>query len=284
MSANWSSFSKSGRCLSTAPSRIAILIAVHEPTPALTSLLERLVEAEAPAVILVDDGSSSSRQWILERAAMEPQVHLVRHARKMGRGAAIKTGIRYFLDYLGHYVGLVTADANGQHSAEDIIRVARALHRSPGLAILGARMFDEASPEYERFGVPRRVIAANRMMAFLFRAFTGVALSDARTGLRGLPSTILPRLLAVRGSGQDYDMRVLLHLARTGHPLAEQPIRMLRGAGDPDWDFRPVVDTWRVIQALLVPGSAVAGAEDSADDDSSGTSDRSKNSRTIHAR
>src|SRR5437588_10236738 len=147
MCANWSSFSKSGRCLSTAPSRIAILIAVHEPTPALTSLLERLVEAEAPAVILVDDGSSSSRHWILERAAMEPQVHLVRHGRKLGRGAAIKAGIRYFLDHLGHYIGLVPADAKGQRGPDDIIREARALHRSTELAILGARIIDEARPD-----------------------------------------------------------------------------------------------------------------------------------------
>jgi hypothetical protein len=202
----------------------------------------------------------------------------------MGRGASIKTGLRYFLDHLGHYAGLVTADGNGQHNAEDIIRIARSLHRSPELAILGARVFEEASPEYEKFGVPKRVIAANRVMAFLFRAITGVALSDARTGLRGLPTVILPQLLEVPGSGQDYDMRVLLHLARTGYPLAEQPIRMLRGVGDPEWDFRPVVDTWRVVQALLVPGLTTSGCNDSAPADGAGTQNRTKQSRTIHAR
>ena len=233
-----------------APPRVAIVIPAYRPTGVLDNLVERLVDLGVPAVLVVDDGSGPKHQRVFERIGREPCVHVLRHAGNLGKGMALKTGMRYFLEHLRHYTGLVTADANGQHSVDDILRVARALHKAPRLAILGARTFHGVRAKSDS-GLPQRALIGNRMMAFIFRAFTGVPLSDAQTGLRGLPTTLVPSLLALPGSRYEYEMSVLSHIARSGHPLAEQPIRTIYGPGISDSRFRPVADSWLVLRALI---------------------------------
>lgn len=250
MSANSGSYPQfcAGK-LPQAPPRVAVLIAAYEPARSLERLIEQLTEAGVPAILVVDDGSRPERRRAFSRIALNPAVHVLCHARSEGKGMALKTGIRYFVEHLGHYAGLVTADSDGRHSADDVLRVARALYKAPRLAILGARSFSRL-PEESRGAVPKRVLIGNRLMILLFRAFTGLPLSDAQTGLRGLPTALLPRLLDLPGSRYEYEMQVLLHIARSGHPLAEQPIRMI-SADNSDSHFRPLGDTWRLIRAIV---------------------------------
>jgi hypothetical protein len=284
MSVNSSFNLPSSQSLHPMPPRVAVLIPAYEPTSSLVDLVDRLTEAEAPAIVVVDDCSSSTHQWALEEIALNPAVHVLRHCRSQGKGLALKTGMRYYLDYLSHYTGLVTARAEGQHTGEDIVRVARALHKAPGVAILGARSFDHLRARDSHSGIRRGALLGNRMLVFLFRALTGIPVSDAQTGLRGLPTALLPSLLALPGNRYEYEMAVLLHIARSGHPLAEQPIGMLRGAGNSDSDFRPFADSWRVFRALLNTYQAPVFTPDVAAVDSGMKIEGAKWPGTLHVK
>lgn len=232
-----------------APPGVAVLVTTHEPGRALLDLVEPLIAAGTAAVIVVDDGSSAARDWLLHKLALEPTVHLVRHSAPQGRGAALKTGIQYFLDHLRHYTGLVTTTADGEYGAGDVLRVARALSRSTKLAIVAAREFHATKSD----GSIRRPSPsiADRIFRLLFRAFTGVAVSDVQTRLRALPTGLLPRLLRIPGNRFDYELATLFYIARSGYPLAEHavPARLDSRGGDPE--FRPVGDTMSMLRALL---------------------------------
>jgi len=67
----------------------------------------------------------------LERIAGLERVHLVHHAVNLGKGAALKTGMNYALVHFPNCCGVVTADADGQHHPEDIVRVAQRLRSIP---------------------------------------------------------------------------------------------------------------------------------------------------------
>jgi glycosyltransferase involved in cell wall biosynthesis len=232
-----------------APAGVAVLIVTYEPGRALVDIVEPLVRTGAPAILVVDDGSSPARQWVLNKVALEPTVHLLRHSAPQGRGAALKTGMQYFLDHLRHYAGLVTVAADGQYSAEDVLRVARALHRSPTLAILGAREFGTSDCLSTHRSSSRPL--ADRLLGVLFRVLTGIGLADVQTRLRALPTQLLPRLLRIPGSRYDYELAMLLHIARSGYPLAEHAIlgRLESRSADPG--FRPVADSLRFLRAML---------------------------------
>lgn len=230
------------------PRDIAVLIPAYKPSEGAIDVVDRLSDAGVATIILVDDGSPDRFAPLFDLLAQNPRVHLLRHPRNLGRGSALKTGMRYFLEHLGHYKGLVTADADGQHAPDDIIRIARALHRSPRLTIVGARTFTfPLWPEHP----PLRSVFGNRATSALFRWTTRVPLTDAQSGLRALPAAILPSLLELPGSRYEFEMLALIHLARTRQPLAEQPIRTLYDPTSPTSNFRPVRDSLRVLRALF---------------------------------
>ena len=74
---------------------------------------------------------AAARQFraIFEQAAQFPGVQVLRHAVNLGKGAALKTGINHALCAFPGLIGIVTADADGQHHPEDIERVAASLLR-----------------------------------------------------------------------------------------------------------------------------------------------------------
>lgn len=230
------------------PRDVAVLIPAYKPSEGAIDVVDCLSDAGASTIILVDDGSPERYQALFDLLGQNPRVHLLRHPRNLGRGAALKTGIRYFLEHLSHYKGLVTADADGQHAPDDIIRIARALHRAPRLAIVGARAFTfPLWPEHPRL----RSVIGNRITSALFRWTTRVPLTDAQSGLRALPAVTLPGLLELPGTRYEFEMLALIHLARTRQPLAEQPIRTLHDPNNPTSNFRPVRDSFRVLRALF---------------------------------
>ena len=239
-------FSSQSSAAPAAPPRVAVLVATYEPGRALLDLLEPLISAGTAAIIVVDDASSKPREWLLGRLAMEPTVHVVRHTVHQGRGAALKTGMQYFLDHLRHYTGVVTVSADGQYAAEDVLRLARALHRSPKLAIVATREFPTSG------AVGRAVMpaVAERTLRLLFRAFTGIAVSDVHTRLRALPTGLLPRLVRVAGDRFEYELAALLHIARSGYPLAEHAVAGNCDSPEVDSEFRPVADSIRMVRAL----------------------------------
>jgi glycosyltransferase involved in cell wall biosynthesis len=239
----------SSQPLHPAPPGVAVLVATHEPGRALLDLVEPLIGAGAAAILVVDDGSSSAREWLLRKLSLEPTVHLIRHSVPQGRGAALKTGIQYFLDHLRHYTGLVTVSAGGEYAAEDVLRVSRALSRSPKLAIVAAREFPLVKPDRAmRVAAPS---VADRFFGLVFRMFTGIAISDVQTRLRALPTGLLPRLLRIPGSRFEYELATLFYIARSGYPLAEHvvPARLESANGDPE--FRPLSDSVSMLRALL---------------------------------
>jgi hypothetical protein len=240
-----SAFFHSESSVHAAPPDVAVLVTAHEPGCVLLDIVEPLICAGTSPIIVVDDGSSAAREWLMERLALEPTVHLVRHSAHQGRGAALKTGMQYFLDHLRHYTGLVTVSGDGQYAAEDVLRIARALHRSPKLAIVAAREFPSAGAG--RMKPP----VTGRVLRLLFRMFTGIAVSDVQTSLRALPTGLLPRLLRIPGNRFEYELATLLHIARSGYPLAEHavPARIDSPSADPE--FRPVSDSVSILRTLL---------------------------------
>ena len=88
-------------------------------------MVRALAEKDVPAIVIVDDGSGPEFRDVFARAAAFPNVHLLRHATNLGKGAALKTGINYALCSFPELVGIVTADADGQHHAHPANRIHR---------------------------------------------------------------------------------------------------------------------------------------------------------------
>lgn len=222
---------------------IVVLIPVWQPGADFPLLLERLAQESFGEIIVVDDGSGPASQPIFTQIACFPRTKILQHTRNRGKGRALKTGFRHLLTACPEAQGLVTADADGQHTPEDIVRVAEALLQSNGRAVLGSRRFGPGVPWRSRWG--------NRLMGKLFGWLTGTDLADTQTGLRGLPKHVLPDLLTVEGERYEYESAMLLYLCRTSRPPLEVPIATVYLEGNPSSHFRPVRDTLRILRVFL---------------------------------
>ena len=221
----------------------AVLIPAYNPGDALVHLVHRLAQSEARAVLVVDDGSGPGYADRFDRLEHIPKVHLLRHAINLGKGAALKTGINYFLCTFPQLAGVVTADADGQHTAEDVLRVGVSLLARTDSLILGTRQFDAGVPLRSRFG--------NKVTTALVRLLIGQRLSDTQTGLRGIPTSLLPHLLRVPASGYEFELEMLITAKHLGYPMREEKVQTIYVEGNRSSHFNPLFDSMRIYFILL---------------------------------
>ena len=221
-----------------------VIIPAYEPSAALPPLVQDLLSRGVERVIVVDDGSSQACAPLFEQLRTMPGVAVLHHARNMGKGRALKTAFNHLLVEHPDCPGAVTADADGQHLAVDILRVLREMHSRPGTLVLGSRNFKTDD-------VPLRSRLGNRATLGVFRFFTGLGLGDTQTGLRGIPATFLPRLLSVRPEGYDFELEMLILAARSGLPIHEVPITTVYLDGNATSHFNPLLDSFKVYFVFL---------------------------------
>lgn len=209
----------------------------------LIALIKDLLSRGFGTLLVVDDGSSSGSLPVFAGIAALQGVEVVRHAINLGKGRALKTGFNHLLIHRPDLLGVVTADADGQHAAGDIQHVAEALLRQQTSPIMGSRTFDRDVPLRSRLG--------NTLTRLVFSFITGVSLRDTQTGLRALPMTVLPELLTLEGERYEYEMTMLAHLCRSGRTPREVPIETIYLSSNRGSHFNPVRDSMRIYFVLV---------------------------------
>ncbi len=227
--------------------RLAVVIPAYKPSGALVDVVRALAANSFAAMVGVDDGSGPVFSNAFECVAALPEVILLRHAVNLGKGAALKTGINHALCSVPDLLGLVTADADGQHHPDDIERVAARLLADPGSLVLGCRTFHRDVPLRSRFG--------NILTSGVMHALMGRKLSDTQTGLRGIPASFALRVLKLEADGYEFEMEMLLTAHQLSTPVVEEPIRTIYEPGNQSSHFNPIVDSMKIYFVLLRFGS-----------------------------
>jgi glycosyltransferase involved in cell wall biosynthesis len=223
--------------------QVVVLIPAFNPDPALLETVEGLSCLGFRDFLLVDDGSPAAAAWIFDRLSAREGCAVLRHAENLGKGRALKTGLNHFLLHFPDHRGVVTVDADGQHTPQDAALVARALMERPKQLILGARTFSGK--------VPLRSLAGNVMTRYLLGLLTGRRLRDTQSGLRGIPRAAAPMLLALDGERYEYEMNMLLEAPREGFGIFEAPISTVYLEGNRSSHFNPLLDSMRIYFVLL---------------------------------
>lgn len=225
---------------------IAIVIPSLNPDPSFLVLLSEIRKLNDCSILIVNDGSLPDCRGIFEEAEKIHDVTVFHHYRNMGKGRALKTAFNYFLVCSENPVGVVTADADGQHSPEDILKCTEALRAKPDTLILGCRDFDDKTvPWKSKFG--------NKIACASFFFFGGVHISDTQTGLRGIPAAYLSVLLDIPGERFEYETVMLLETRKNQFrtPIAEIPIKTIYSESNRVTHFRPFIDSIKIYKVIL---------------------------------
>ncbi|MET0327680.1 MAG: glycosyltransferase family 2 protein [Luteimonas sp.] len=203
---------------------VAIVIpALNEALRIDEVVSEALVHSEH--VIVVDDGSDDATPDIV--AALP--VTLLRHARRMGKGQALRDG---FAEARRQgFAAVVTMDGDGQHRASDIPRLIAAANAHPGCIVNGARLEKRSTqPWYRRIG--------NDFGDWGIAWACGYRMVDTQSGQRLYPAAVLA-LDDVPGEGFVFEAQILISAARRLRcGVVSVPVETRYHCADSDEQFR----------------------------------------------
>jgi len=223
---------------------VCVLIPAYRPGASLIDVVKGLTRhARYETVVVVDDGSGREYASIFEAISRLPQVHVITKALNRGKGAALRIGIQFILREHPEVRGVVTADADGQHDPQDILRMCDRFREAPDAFVLGVRSFNGSIPLRSQIG--------NRFTYRLIHTLLGNRISDSQTGLRAIPRALLEKLPAARASGYEFELEMLIAAKHMGLPIVERPIRTIYHPGNPSSHFRPLRDSMRIGYVLL---------------------------------
>ena len=216
-----------------------LVIPAYKPDLTLIHLLQRVKAKSSLHIVVVNDGSPASYNSIFQEA--QKCATILCYPSNQGKGQALKNAFTY-IDTLGQYGTVVTADADGQHNVWDIFRVSKKAQENPNHLILGVRSFSGKVPLRSAFG--------NKVTRFLFQRQTGVSVTDTQTGFRGFTTNMIPFMLEIEGQRYEYEMNMLLS-ASTKYPISEVPIETIYINDNQASHFRPIRDGLMIYKGMF---------------------------------
>lgn len=216
-----------------------IIIPAYQPGKILIELVKNLCKNPQQKVIVVDDGSSVDKNDIFIEVAKIAGVDFLQHAENLGKGRALKTGFNHFLlHYAKNSIGVITADADGQHLPADIQKISQQMIAHPNDLIIGARKFSGKVPFRSRFG--------NYITRLFFRFIAGVKVSDTQSGLRAIPKIFIEEMLEVTTSGYDFELDMLMRAAKDNIKIREKTIHTIYIDKNKTSHFNPLIDSLKI--------------------------------------
>jgi glycosyltransferase involved in cell wall biosynthesis len=220
---------------------MTILIPAYEPSKKLIDLIYDLIDACDYDIVVVDDGSGQDYKYIFDIVSSLGCTVLT-HEKNKGKGTALKTGLKY-IQQTKEETGVVTADCDGQHLPEDIVKIAEAIKEHKNSVVLGTRRFAGKVPFRSRLG--------NSMTRSIFSFASGAKIYDTQTGLRGFSMEMLPWLCNISGNRFEYEMNMLLDTFLAGYSFYEIDIDTVYLERNKSSHFHPLKDSLKVYLPII---------------------------------
>jgi glycosyltransferase involved in cell wall biosynthesis len=199
--------------------------------------------AVTPNVVVVDDGSTDETAQI----ALTHPVWVIRHPFNCGQGAALQTGIDFALAQGAR--AIVTFDADGQHSADEIARLAAPILADECDVVLGSRFLGST------VGMPWARRAVLKLGVLFTRVFSGIRVTDTHNGLRAF-SPLAAREIRITQNRMAHASEILDQISHRGLAYREVPVTIHYDAetlakGQSGWNALRIVS--QLFLSRLVP-------------------------------
>lgn len=218
-----------------------VIIPAYKPDETFVTITDQLW-AYGCQMVVVDDGSGEEYKKIFDK--VRDICIVLQHSKNRGKGAAVKTALSYIKNELwdSGLVGIM--DCDGQHLPEDMLKLLEFARTHRKALVLGVRTVGAGMPLKSRFG--------NKVTRIVFRIASGAEVSDTQTGLRAFGAGMIPDLLSIEGDRYEYEMNVLMTLAKKKIPIEEVPIHTIyRDKKNSNSHFRSFADSVRIYKEIL---------------------------------
>jgi glycosyltransferase involved in cell wall biosynthesis len=195
---------------------LSILMPVFNERETVARAIDEALNAELPVrereVIVVDDASTDGTCELLRERIWPAELKLVRHEHNLGKGAAVRTGLRHAS---GDFAAILDADL--EYRASDLALILAPLLSGEARVVFGTRAWAShtAYSFWYVVGNKALTLAAN----VLFNCF----ISDVMTCQKAM-RTDLFRSLPLREQGFGIEPEIAARVLRAGEQIYEVPI------------------------------------------------------------
>lgn len=186
----------------------------HENT--VLSTVQKLLEKKLP-VILIDDGNTPEALSVLKKIAEQfPRVTLFSHAKNLGKGGAVCTGLREA--FRAGFSHALQVDADGQHDLNAIPFFIKAAQKHPKDLIGGFPQYDDS--------VPGSRAAGRKITNFWIAVETlSRSIPDGMCGFRVYPLAACNSILQnIRTFRMGFDIEILVRLSWANVKMRFYPV------------------------------------------------------------
>ncbi len=222
--------------------KTTVIIPALNPPKLLIELVKALQSGGIQKIVIVNDGSTKEHKTVFDRVK-DLGATVLKHPINRGTGAAIKTGMAYVSQNHLDIVGIITADADGQHTANDILRIATLQQEEPEAVILGVRRINFLK-------IPFRNFIGNFAAKIIFRLLTRKQIADTQCGLRAMPTSLIPDMLNLNGQKFEYLTQVLVYITKSGIKVIQVPIDTIYSKHIHSY-FKPIEDSIAIMKELI---------------------------------
>jgi glycosyltransferase involved in cell wall biosynthesis len=193
--------------------RLSVVIPVFNERATVAEVVKRVRSAPISLelqIIVVDDGSTDGAAEVL--AGLVPPVETVTHPKNLGKGAAIRSGLRVATGEV-----VVVQDADDEYDPADWKELLRPILEHEALVVYGSRFLSA------NLQMPRMTRVANRLLTVATNVLYRCALSDMETCYKLFDRRVLERI-ELRANRFAFEPEVTAKVLRSGYSIVERPI------------------------------------------------------------
>lgn len=193
--------------------KISVIIPVYNEEETICEILERVLDLKLEKeVIVVDDGSSDGTWKTLTKFAKKRAVLIVRHENNMGKGSAIRTGLKKASGGV-----IVFQDADLEYSPEWIPKLVQPILNREADVVFGSRFIGRI----EGMSLANRI--GNRFLTMITRLLYGSNITDMETGYKAFSRSALKNI-KLTAKRFEIEPEITAKVLMKGYKIVEIPI------------------------------------------------------------
>lgn len=220
---------------------LSILMPVYDEVHTVERAIESVVETDlgvAKELIVVDDGSADGTRQLLERRDWANGTRLLVHDRNLGKGAALRTGLR---EARGEITCIFDADL--EYDPADLASLLKPILGGESNAVFGVRVFEGHTSHSFLY------VMGNRAVTLAANVLFNVYLKDVMTCHKAIRTEIF-QALPLRASGFEIEPEITARLLLCGERIFEVPVNY-RARTHPEGKKLTATDGLRALIMIL---------------------------------
>ncbi len=191
---------------------LSIIIPVYNEVNTIKEIIRRVQNVDIKKeIIIVDDGSTDGTREIL-RGMGGDDLTVLYHERNMGKGAAIRTGLKHISNDI-----VIIQDADLEYNPQDYHILIKPILEGNADVVYGSRFLG-----------PHRAFlfwhyAGNKFLTLVTNILYDTILTDMETGYKAFKAAVF-KDIEIRSNGFDFEPEITSKVLKRGHRVFEVPI------------------------------------------------------------